>query len=111
MPYNRLFHAHFTLMTLGQEKRTGRRIPIDCPILILLEDGRELLGLAHDLSVEGIRFDCPVQLTPGQAAQVRLQPPAAALIPPLHAEIEVIRCDPTETPHRFMVAAALRVTQ
>ena len=49
-------------MTLGQEKRTGRRIPINCPVLILLEDGRELLGLAHDLSVEGIRFDCPVQL-------------------------------------------------
>ncbi len=98
-------------MTLGQEKRTGRRIPIDCPVLILLEDGRELLGLAHDLSVDGIRFDCPVQLAPGQAAQVRLQPPPAAMIPPLEAEIEVIRCDPTETPLRFMVAAALRVTQ
>jgi len=98
-------------MTLGQEKRTGRRIPINCPLLILLEDGRELLGLAHDLSVEGIRFDCPVQLVPGQTAGIRLQPPPAALIPPLDAQIEVIRCDPTETPFRFMIAAALRVTQ
>jgi len=98
-------------MSLGLEKRIGRRIPIDCPLQILLADGRELLGLVHDLSVEGIRFDCPVALIPAQAAEVRLLPPAASMIPPLHAAIEVIRCDPTDTPYRFMIAAALRVTK
>lgn len=98
-------------MSLGLEKRTGRRIPINCPVQILLQDGRELLGLAHDLSVEGIRFDCPVALIPAQEAEVRLLPPGASLIPPLNAVIEVIRCDPTDTPYRFVIAAALRVTK
>ena len=96
-------------MSLGLEKRIGRRIPINCPLQIKLADGRELLGLVHDLSVEGIRFDCPVQLAPAQAAEVNLLPPPSSLFPPLHAMIEVIRCDASDTPLRFMVAAALRV--
>jgi len=98
-------------MSLGLEKRIGRRIPIDCPVQIVLSDGRELLGLVQDLSVEGIRFDCPVQLIPAQEAEVRLLPPNASMIPPLNAVIEVIRCDPTDTPYRFIIAAALRVTK
>ena len=98
-------------MSLGLEKRTGRRIPINCPVQILLSDGRELLGLAHNLSIEGIRFDCPIELMPSQELEVRLLPPSASATPPLHAVIEVIRCEATETPFRFMIAAALRSTK
>ena len=98
-------------MTLGLEKRTGRRIPINCSVQILLPDGRTLLGLAHDLSVEGIRFDCPIELQPAQTLEVRLLPPSDSATPPLQAIIEIIRCEATDTPFRFMVAAALRSTQ
>ena len=98
-------------MSLGLEKRTGRRIPINCPVQILLPDGRELLGLAHNLSVEGIRFDCPVQLLPAQELEVRLLPPNASSTPSLHAVIAVIRCEATNTPFRFMIAAALRAAK
>jgi PilZ domain len=98
-------------MTLGLEKRTGRRIPINCSVQILLPDGRELLGLAHDLSVEGVRFDCPIQLQPAQVLEVRLLPPSDSGTPPFQATIDVIRCEATDTPSRFMVAAALRATK
>ncbi len=98
-------------MSLGLEKRTGRRIPINCPVQIRLSDDRTLLGLVHDLSVEGIRFDCPEELLPAQEAEIHLLPPTASMIPPLNAIIQVIRCDPTDAPHIFMIAAALRVTK
>jgi len=95
-------------MTLGWEKRSGRRIPVNCPVQILLGDTREFLGLAHDLSVDGILFDCPVQLAAAEEATVTLLPPEGSIITPLKAKIEVIRCDPTDSPHRFMIAAAMR---
>lgn len=98
-------------MTLGWEKRSGRRIPVNCPVQILLQDDREFLGLAHDLSVDGISFDCPVQLAAAEEAEIKLLPPEGSLTAPLKAVIQVIRCDPTDSPHRFLIAAALRVTK
>lgn len=95
-------------MTLGLEKRSGRRIPVNCPVQIMLQDGREFLGLAHDLSVDGILFDCPVQLAAAEEAEIKLLPPEGSFITPLKAAIQVIRCDPTNLPNRFMIAAALR---
>ncbi len=97
-------------MTLGLEKRSGRRIPINCSLQIFL-DGRELLGFALNLSVAGIRFDCPVALKPAQSLEIKLLPPNDSGTPPLQAIIEVIRCDATDTPFRFMVAAVLHSIQ
>ena len=98
-------------MTLGWEKRSGRRIPVNCSVQISLQDGRELLGLAHDLSVDGILFDCPVPLAAAEEAEIKLLPPEGSFVTPLTAAIQVIRCDPTDLPHRFMIAAALRATK
>lgn len=98
-------------MTLGWEKRSGRRIPVNCPMQIMLKDGRELLGLTHDLSVDGILFDCPVPLAVAEEADIKLLPPEGSFITALDAVIQVIRCDPTDSPHRFMIAAALRATK
>jgi len=98
-------------MALGWEKRSGRRIPVNCPVQIMLKDGRELLGLTHDLSVDGILFDCPVPLAAAEEADIKLLPPEGSFIAPLNAVIQVIRCDPTDSPHRFMIAAALRATK
>lgn len=98
-------------MALGWEKRSGRRVPVNCPVQIRLKDEREFLGLAHDLSVDGISFDCPVQLAAADEAEIKLLPPEGSFIAPLAAVIQVIRCDPTDSPHRFMIAAALRVTK
>lgn len=96
-------------MTLGWEKRSGRRIPVNCPVQIMLSDDRGFLGLVHDLSVDGILFDCPVQMAEAEEAQIKLLPPEGSFIAPLSAAIQVIRCAPTDSPHRFMIAAALRV--
>lgn len=82
-----------------------------CPVQITLADQREFLGLTHDLSVDGILFDCPVALAAAEEAEVKLLPPEGSFITPLNAVVQVIRCDPTDSPHRFMIAAALRVTQ
>ena len=98
-------------MTLGWEKRSGRRIPVNCPVHIMLKDEREFLGLAHDLSVDGVLFDCPVQLAEAEEAEIKLLPPEGSRIEPLKAVIQVIRCDSTDSPHRFMIAAAMRVTK
>ena len=96
-------------MSLGLEKRAGRRIPINCPVQIMLPDGREFHGLVLDLSVDGVRFDCPVELVPAQEAEIRMLPHVTSPIPPLRAVIEVLRCDPAEAPGKFEIAAALRV--
>lgn len=77
----------------------------------MLKDDREFLGLAHDLSVDGILFDCPVPLAAAEEAEINLLPPEGSFIAPLKAAIQVIRCDPTDSPHRFMIAAALRAVK
>lgn len=94
---------------LGLEKRGTRRIPIHCPVQIILADGTTLSGMALDLSVDGILFECPIALGPAVDAEIRLQPPADSAITPLHAAIEVIRCDVSVAAPRFRIAAALRV--
>ena len=105
------FTYEVTNVTLGWEKRSGRRIPVNCSVQITLQDGSELLGLAHDLSVDGILFDCPVPLAAAEEAEIKLLPPEGSFVTPLTAAIQVIRCDPTDLPHRFMIAAALRATK
>lgn len=94
---------------IGWEKRSARRIPINCPIRITLPDGQECMGLAHDLSVDGIAFECNVELNEASAAEVQLLPPAGARTAPLRGAIEVIRCSALDTRRGYLIAAALRV--
>lgn len=95
-------------MTLGWEKRAARRVPIHCPVQILVASGQSYGGMALDLSVDGILFDSPIALEPAQSAELHLQPPPGSMITPLRAAIEVIRCDALPHSTQFRIAAALR---
>ena len=96
---------------IGWEKRSARRIPVNCPIRITLPDGQERMGLAHDLSVDGISFECGIAIGEATSAQVQLEPPAGAHTAPLRGSIEVIRCTELDTRGGYLIAAALRVTK
>lgn len=94
---------------IGWEKRSARRIPVNCPIRITLPNGQECMGVAHDLSVDGIAFECGMEITEATSAEVQLIPPAGAMTAPLRGAIEVIRCSTLGTRHGYLIAAALRV--
>lgn len=95
---------------VGWEKRSARRIPVNCPIRITLPDGQECMGLAHDLSVDGIAFECAIAMPEASAADVQLIPPTGAMTAPLIGAIEVIRCNALDSRRGYLIAAALRVT-
>lgn len=95
---------------VGWEKRSARRIPVNCPLRVTLPDGQECMGLAHDLSVEGISFECNIALAAASSAEVQLVPPAGVATAPLSGSIEVIRCTELNTRGGYLIAAALRVT-
>lgn len=90
------------------EKRGFRRLTLDC--VISVHDatggrGHEVAG--RDLSAEGISFIAEHEFAQGQILEVRIKP-AAALLPPLHAEIEVLRASPEG--NRYLIAATIRRT-
>lgn len=89
------------------EKRGFQRMTLDCAMRVTDPgDGREYVVTARDLSADGISFlSEQARFSAGQGLRVRIEP-AATLVPPLQAEIEVIRVSPEGG--EYLVAASIR---
>lgn len=90
---------------LGWEKRSARRVPIDCPASVMLPDGSEHMVTVKDLSVEGLSFESGLDLPADMEVELRLLPPAGSLIEPLQCKVRVVRSVPTEMSFTYLTSA------
>ena len=90
-----------------EEQRNFRRMTLDCAMLVTdPADGCEYAVTARDLSADGISFLARHDgFAAAQGLEVRIEP-AATIVPPLRAEIEVIRV--SQEGEEYLVAAAIR---
>lgn len=89
---------------LGWEKRSARRVPIDCPASVMLPDGSEHMATVKDLSVEGLSFESGLDLPQGMEVELRLLPPAGSLIEPLQCKVLVVRSVETAMPFSYLTS-------
>lgn len=89
---------------LGWEKRSARRVPIDCPASVMLPDGSEHVATVKDLSVEGLSFESGLDLPQGMEVELRLLPPAGSLIEPLQCKVLVVRSVQTDMPFSYLTS-------
>ena len=95
---------------LGWEKRSARRVPIDCSASIMLPDGSEHMVAMFDLSVDGLAFTSGLELAPDTEIELRLLPPPGSLVQPLQCRVQVVRSVATDTPYTFLTSTrGLRV--
>lgn len=90
---------------LGWEKRSSRRVPIDCPASVMLPDGSEHMATVKDLSVDGLAFESGLDLPEGMQVELRLLPPAGSLVAPLQCKAVVVRSVPTDMPFSYLTSA------
>lgn len=81
----------------------------DCAMQFNVEgDDTVLDGFARSLSGGGLRFESPTALEAGTVLDVVVRPPLK-VTRPLHALVEVIRCDESGgEKHPFLVAASFQ---
>lgn len=89
---------------LGWEKRSARRVPIDCPASVMLPDGSEHMVMVKDLSVAGLAFESGLDLPEAMEIELRLLPPAGSLITPLQCKVVVVRSVATEMPFSYLTS-------
>lgn len=89
------------------EKRDFIRMALDCKIQCKdLASGETFYGHAHDLSGKGLSFDVDREFAPGARLEVRIVP-EKALVPPLYAEVEVVRVEPLMAGRNFNIGARI----
>lgn len=75
------------------EKRDFARMGVECPASFSLEG--ELAthqAVATDLSATGLQLNCANEVPVGSMMTVEMTP-EKAIVPPLKAKVEVVRCD------------------
>ncbi len=76
------------------EKRDFIRMCMECPMSFSRPaDGQAYEARAKDLSSSGFSFTANEVVTVGEVLEVRVIP-GKAVVPPLHAEVEVVRVQP-----------------
>ncbi|MDX9768463.1 MAG: PilZ domain-containing protein [Ectothiorhodospiraceae bacterium] len=89
-----------------EEKRGFPRMQLDCPIEIVEPSGGQMhLGTARNLSADGALFHAPVAFAAGTVLTIQIVP-EKTVVPPLRAEVEVVRVD--QEPEGYLTAVALR---
>lgn len=77
-----------------EEKRDFHRMEIDSTAQVQINgSGKTDEAIVKDLSSGGILLWIKQKVDPGSQLSVLIQP-GADITPPLHAKVEVIRCDP-----------------
>ncbi|MDV3239445.1 MAG: PilZ domain-containing protein [Gammaproteobacteria bacterium] len=91
-----------------EEKRDFIRMQLDCPIQCNdMRTGERFIGRARDLSGKGLCLELPRELPPGTLLEVRIEP-ARTVVAPLHALVEVMRCEPDSSDRQFRVGTSIR---
>lgn len=90
------------------EMRSARRIPVQCPVKIRVQEtGEVAYGMSKDLSVEGIGFVSSYVPRYGELVEVHLLPPQGSGIRPLRAVLRVQRCNPVTPGKEYEVGAVI----
>jgi hypothetical protein len=91
-----------------EEKRDFIRMQLDCQAHCTdLQSGERFTGRARDLSGKGLCLELDRSLPPGTRLEVRIEP-EKAVVPPLHAVVEVVRVEPDVSGARFRTGTAIR---
>lgn len=91
-----------------EEKRDFIRMQLDCPAQCTdLGSGEQFIAQAKDLSGKGLCLELSRSLSPGTLLEVRIEP-ATAVVPPLHAVVEVVRVEPDMSGERFRTGTTIR---
>lgn len=91
-----------------EEKRDFIRMQLDCQALCTdLRTGEQFTGQIRDLSGKGLCVELNRGLSPGTLLEVRIEP-EKAVVPPLHAVVEVVRVEPDVSGMRFRTGTAIR---
>ncbi|MCW8917783.1 MAG: PilZ domain-containing protein [Gammaproteobacteria bacterium] len=79
-----------------EEKRDFTRMGLECPATLRI-DGEETVhqAVATDLSATGLQLDCALAVAEGGVVMVEMIP-EQAIVPPLQARAEVVRCTGNE---------------
>lgn len=84
---------------LSRDKRTSRRVPIECPARIrTLDLGPSYYGTCTDLSVKGLTVQSSFVPRPNEELEVTVVPPRAGDLAsqPMTARVRVRRCHELE---------------
>lgn len=88
-----------------EEKRDFIRMIVDCKIQLKnIATGDTFQGVARDLSSKGLAFTTNQSIAPGTRLEVRIVPDKA-LVPPLHARVEVVRSEPDTAGSSYQIGA------
>ena len=90
------------------EKRSARRIPVDCMVVIKAADNALYDGVVKDLSVDGISIETTYNPAPAVLFEIDVIPPPGSIVSPLRAVAEVIRSVPSETEGHYTIAASIK---
>lgn len=90
-----------------EEKRDFIRMSLDCKVQIKnLATGEMFQGVAMDLSSKGLAFVTSSNIAPGSKLEIRIVPDKA-VVPPLHARVEVIRSEPDTSGNNYRVGTSI----
>ena len=91
-----------------EEKRDFMRMQMDCTAQCTdLRSGEQFDGQVKDLSGKGLCLELSRELAPGSLLEVRIVP-EMAVVPPLHAVVEVMRVEPDVSGERFLTGTSIR---
>lgn len=90
------------------EKRSARRIPVDCMVIIKAANNALYDGVVKDLSVDGISIETTFNPAPAELFEIDVIPPPGSLVSPLRAVAETIRSIPSESERRYTIAASIK---
>lgn len=91
-----------------EEKRDFIRMMLDHPVQCTdVKTGERFTGQAKDLSGTGLCLELTRNCAPGMLLEVRIEPDKA-VVPPLHALVEVVRVEPDVSGERFRVGMHIR---
>lgn len=91
-----------------EEKRDFIRMLLDHPVQCTdVATGARFTGQAKDLSGTGLCLETTRDCVPGALLEVRIEPDKA-VVPPLHAVVEVVRVEPDVGGVRFRVGTQIR---
>ncbi len=91
-----------------EEKRDFIRMQTDCSAECTdLRNGEQFSGQLKDLSGKGLCLELSRDLPMGALLEVRIEP-EMAVVPPLHAVVEVMRVEADEAGGVFMIGTSIR---
>lgn len=78
-----------------EEKRDFARMGMECPASFSIDgEGATYQAVATDLSATGMQLNCATAVAEGSVMMVVVTP-EQAIVPPLQAKAEVVRCHDT----------------